>query len=119
MPRLVPNLDIACRAAGLEFPFRMLPGEQIGIFADRGAMMAACGTRIERPVDSTQTDANGNCLNASHLRCMRPGVCCPPGHRVYNAIDGKCYRDMDFRHSPHSDEAQRYLGGEYCPASSP
>lgn len=119
MPRLVPNLDIACKAAGLEFPFRMLPGERIGSFADRDAMMTACDSRIEKPVESRGTDANGTCLNAGDLRCMRPGVCCPQGHSVYNAIDMMCYRDMDFRGSPRDDEAKRYLGGEYCPASSP
>jgi len=118
MPRLVPNRDIECKAAGLEFPFRMLPGERIGSFADRTAMMTACGSRIERPVTSSRTDANGSCLNAGDLRCMHPGVCCPQGHGVYNAIDQMCYRDMDYRHSI-DPEAQRYLGGEYCPASSP
>lgn len=121
-PRLVPSRDFSCKQAGLLYPFHMTASDPIAGFPNSEAMLIACSGTFQPGVDSLPADAAGQC-SANTNRCMhvRPDgrqACCPRGNSVYNAEDLKCYRDSDFR-AAGNESARRFLGGEYCPASSP
>jgi hypothetical protein len=121
MPRLVPSRDIACKQAGMLFKYHLNPNDPIAGFANVAVMLNDCAGRFETGVPAVDAAPDGTCPGAT-LRCMRIlpsglAACCPQGRSVLNAIDNRCYRDMDYRGAT-GDAAQRFLGGEHCPASA-
>lgn len=123
MPHLEPTLDWRCRQAGLEFPFRMNPDDPIAGFVNVNAMLNQCiaANMIEPGLGTIAPAADGSCPAATrqcmHTRPDGSAACCPQDHTVFNSVDNLCYRTTDYRSARWTD-AGRFLGGEYCPASS-